>query len=190
MTQSHEIWIVRHSETEWTRSGQHTGRTDLPLTGEGVRAAQSLAQRLGGRRFALVLTSPLRRAADTASLAGYGDVAQRCDDLMEWDYGRYEGRTTADIRKERPGWSLWNDGVPGGETIDEVAARARRVIAIAQQAGGDVALFAHGHVSRVLVACWLELAPQLGRLFELAPGGVGVLSQHDGGPVLRRWNLV
>ena len=184
-----ELWIVRHGETKWSRSGQHTGRTDLPLTELGTLEAQQLAQRLAGRKFDLVLTSPLERASETCRIAGYGDVARRCDDLMEWDYGAYEGRRTVDIRKERPGWLLWRDGVPGGETLEQVAARARNVIALVQATPGDVALFAHGHLLRVLTACWLGLAPDTARMFELGPGAIGVLSEQDGASVMRRWNL-
>jgi len=185
----HEFWIFRHGETAWSLTGQHTGRTDLPLTENGRVAAQGLRERLAGKRFELVLASPLVRAAETCRLAGYGDVARTCDDLMEWDYGKYNGVSRIDIRKQRPDWTIWNDGVPEGETIDEVAARARRVLAVADAAEGDVALFAHGHLLRILVACWLDLPPQAGRHFSLDTTTIGVLSRSDGIPVVRRWNM-
>lgn len=185
-----EIWLVRHGETEWSRSGQHTGRTDLPLTAVGERQAQELWRRLAGRPFDLVLTSPLRRARDTCRLAGYAATAQVSDDLREWDYGAYEGRTGADIRREVPGWTIWTGTVPGGETIEEVARRARRVVSEAGKVGGEVALFAHGHVLRVLTACWLGLAPSAGRLFTLGTASVSVLGFENSVGVVRLWNDV
>jgi broad specificity phosphatase PhoE len=184
----HQIWLFRHGETEWSLSGQHTGRTDLPLTATGRRRAQAIGRRLSGRPFALVLSSPLARALETCRLAGYGDVAETTPDLMEWDYGDYEGRRTADIQKERPGWSLWQDGVPGGEMIDEVAARTRKVIETAMAADGEVALFAHGHVLRVLTARWLDLAPDAGQLFELGTAAVSVLGYEHDTRVIVKWN--
>ena len=184
----HQIWLFRHGETEWSLSGQHTGRTDVPLTAAGRRRAAALGRRLSGRPFALVLSSPLSRALETCRLAGYGDVAELSPDLMEWDYGDYEGRRTVDIQKERSGWSLWRDGVPGGETIDQVAARTRRVIEGAEAAEGDVALFAHGHVLRVLTACWLGLAPDGGRLFALGTAAVSVLGYERETHVIVKWN--
>jgi broad specificity phosphatase PhoE len=184
----HQIWLFRHGETEWSLSGQHTGRTDLPLTAAGRRRAAALGRRLSGRPFARVLSSPLSRALETCRLAGYGGVAETSSDLMEWDYGDYEGRRTADIQKERPGWSLWQDGVPGGETIDQVAARTRSVIAAAESAAGDVALFAHGHVLRVLTACWLNLAPDAGRLFALGTAAVSVLGYERDTQIIVKWN--
>ena len=186
--QHHQIWLFRHGETEWSLSGQHTGRTDLPLTAAGRRRATAIGRRLSGRPFALVLSSPLSRALETCRLAGYGEVAELTPDLMEWDYGDYEGRRTVDIRKERPGWSLWRDGVPGGETIDQVAARTRNIIEAAQSAEGDVALFAHGHVLRVLTACWLGLAPDAGRLFALGTAAVSVLGHEHDTPAIIKWN--
>ena len=163
-----EIWLIRHGETEWSRSGAHTGRTDLPLTAAGRDNAAAIGRWLKGRAFALVLTSPMERARDTCRLAGYGDSAQVDPNLCEWDYGDYEGRTTPDIQKERPGWSLWRDGVPDGETIKQVAARAEAVLARAVAADGDTALFAHGHILRILTACWLQLDPRCGSLFALS----------------------
>jgi broad specificity phosphatase PhoE len=182
--------VVRHGETAWSLSGQHTSHTDVPLTEDGERAAAGLAARLTGRTFAVVLTSPLRRAADTCRLAGFGDVAQETDDLTEWDYGDYEGRTTAEIRAEVPGWTLWRDGVPGGETATQVAARADRVIERVRSAPGDALLFSHGHFLRVLAARWVGLGPDAGRFFALAPASVGVLGWEREQPVVDRWNDV
>jgi probable phosphoglycerate mutase len=184
----HEIWLFRHGETEWSKSGQHTGRTDLPLIDEGRRRAEALGRNLAGRRFALVLSSPLVRALDTCRLAGYGDQVQLTDDLLEWDYGAYEGRRTADIRKERPGWLLWKDGVPGGETVEQVGARAQAVIERAVAADGDVALFSHGHILRVLGACWLGLAPVGGQLFALGTAALCRLGYEHDYRVIHVWN--
>jgi broad specificity phosphatase PhoE len=183
-----ELWLVRHGETEWSASGQHTGRTDIPLTAKGEAEAVALGKLLAGRSFARVLTSPMGRAIETCRLAGFGDVAETTDDLREWDYGDYEGRTTADIRKERPGWTLFADGVPDGETAAQVGARADRVIAAATTAGGDVALFAHGHILRVLSARWLGLGPVDGRLFALSTATLSVLGHERETRVLRLWN--
>ena len=183
-----EIWLIRHGETAWSLSGQHTGRTDLPLTDAGRRHAQEIGRRLAGRRFALVLTSPLARARDTCRLAGYGDVAQDEPDLREWDYGRYEGHTSAEIQKLVPGWTIWTSPVPDGETIEQVAVRARRVIERAAGAGGDVALFAHGHLLRILTACWLGLAPDAGRFFALSTASLSVLGYERDTRVISQWN--
>jgi broad specificity phosphatase PhoE len=189
MAETHpEIWIVRHGETEWSLSGQHTGRTDLPLTLRGEEKARELGRALGGKEFALVLTSPLARARETCRLAGYGDRAEKCEDLLEWNYGDYEGRKTVDIRKEVPGWTIWDGGAPGGETAEQVAARARSVIERAEAVGGDVACFAHGHFLRVLTATWLGLPPREGRLFTLGTASISVLSYERGWRSLRRWN--
>ena len=188
MAQRHELWLFRHGETEWSATGQHTGRTDLPLTEAGRKRAAAVGRRLEGRSFALVLSSPLVRALETCRLAGYGEAAQLTDDLMEWDYGDYEGRRTADIQKERPGWSLWTDGVPNGETAEQVGGRADRVLARAASAGGDVALFAHGHILRVLTARWLGLPPTGGQLFALGTAAVSVLGFEHDYHVIRRWN--
>jgi broad specificity phosphatase PhoE len=183
-----ELWVVRHGETEWARLGRHTGRTDLPLTPEGERQARAVGALLAGRRFAAVLTSPLRRAHDTCRLAGYGDVARVEPNLAEWDYGDYEGRLSADVRKEIPGWTVWTGELPHGETIDDVAARARRVLADIEAAGGDALLFAHGHVLRILSALWLGLPPRGGQLLALSPGALSVLGFEGGARVLRLWN--
>ena len=184
----HEIWLFRHGETTWSANGQHTGRTDLPLNAAGRRRAQAIGRRLSGRPFALVLSSPLLRAAETCRLAGYGDVAQFTNDLMEWDYGDDEGLRRAEIQKERRGWSLWRDGPAKGETVAEVGARARKVIARAAAVNGDVALFAHGHVLRVLTACWLGLSPDAGKLFALGTASVSVLGYEHDTPVIVKWN--
>jgi broad specificity phosphatase PhoE len=181
------IWLVRHGDTEWTGTGQHTSRTDVPLTEKGREQARSLGTRLGGRRFALVLSSPLSRALDTCRLAGYGDDVQIDDDLREWDYGEYEGRTTADIRKERPGWTAWM-GSLGGEPLDHAGVRARRVLERAADAGGDAALFSHGHFLRILGACWIGLLPEGGRLFVLSTAAVSVLGYERETRVFREWN--
>ena len=183
-----QVWIMRHGETEWSKSGRHTGRTDLPLTDAGRASAQALAKSLAGREFALVLVSPLSRAQETCRLAGYSKVAQVTDDLREWDYGDYEGRTTADIRKERPGWYLWDDGVPNGEKVEQVGSRVQRVIEKILATRGDIALFAHGHVLRILTACWLKLNPGAGKLFALDTGKISILGYEHETRVIKKWN--
>lgn len=184
-----ELWLIRHGETEWSRSGAHTGRTDLPLTATGREEARGIRRCLEGRRFALVLTSPLERARETCALAGYGDAAQIEPNLREWDYGDYEGKTTAQIREQLPGWSVWASGVPHGEAIEEVAVRAEAVIGRAIQAGGDVALFGHAHILRILTARWLGLAPVDGRLFVLGTATLSTLGYERETRVITRWNL-
>jgi probable phosphoglycerate mutase len=184
----HEIWLFRHGETEWSRSGQHTGRTDLPLTEAGQQRAEALGRHLAGRRFALVLSSPLVRALDTCRLAGYGDQVQLTDHLLEWDYGAYEGRRTVDIRKDRPDWLLWKDGVPGGETAEQIGARAEAVLARAVAADGDVALFSHGHMLRVVGACWLGLGPVGGQLLALDTAALCRLGYEHDYRVIHVWN--
>jgi len=184
----HEIWLVRHGETEWSKSGQHTGRTDIPLTDTGRRQGEALGRHLGGKTFALVITSPLTRASETCRLAGYGQVAQVADDLLEWNYGIYEGRTTAEIRTTQPGWSIWATAIPDGETTNEVGVRVRRVIERAVAAQGDVALFAHAHVLRILTACWLGLPTNAGRLFALGTASISVLGYERDTRVIRVWN--
>jgi probable phosphoglycerate mutase len=189
MNAPESLWLIRHGETEWSRSGAHTGRTDLSLTNSGQQRAAAMGRYLAGRRFALVLTSPLLRAKDTCRIAGYSDTAQIEPNLREWDYGEYEGRTTADIRREVPNWSLWTMGVRGGETIQEVAHRARLVIERVSSVPGDVALFAHGHILRILTACWLDLPPDAGRLFALDTGSLSVLGYERDTRVIQRWNF-
>jgi probable phosphoglycerate mutase len=184
-----EIWLIRHGETEWSRSGAHTGLTDLPLTAAGRDNAVALGRWMKGRAFALVLTSRLQRARDTCRLAGYGDGALVDPNLCEWNYGDYEGRTSPDIQKDRPGWNLWRDGVPNGETVEQVGVRAEAVIARALAAGGDTALFAHGHILRILTARWLQLAPDCGRLFALSTATVSVLGYEHDTRVISCWNL-
>jgi len=188
VTRPPEIVLVRHGETEWSRTGKHTGRTDVPLTERGRQDAQAVGVALKDRRFALVLTSPLARATETCRLAGLGEAAVRRDELAEWDYGAYEGRKTIDIRKERPGWSLWRDGVPDGETAAQVGARTDRVIAELRSVEGDAAVFAHGHLLRVLAARWLGLEPDAGRLFALDPATISILGYERETPVIRVWN--
>jgi probable phosphoglycerate mutase len=182
-----ELVLVRHGETAWSRTGQHTGRTDLELTELGRRQAELIGSRLRGRRFALVLTSPLRRARETARLAGFSS-AEPTDDLMEWDYGAYEGLTTPQIRARAPGWTLWRDGVPGGETIEQVRTRVERVIARVRAADGDALVFAHGHVLRVLAARWLGLPARDGRIFRLDAATLSVLGYEHEWPAVDLWN--
>jgi broad specificity phosphatase PhoE len=183
------LWLIRHGETEWSRSGAHTGRTDLPLTDKGRERAKVLGGLLKGRRFALVLTSPMERARETCRLAGYGDGAVIEPNLREWDYGDYEGRTTSDIRKERPGWSLWKDGVPNGETVEQVGERAREVIGRATGVEGDAALFAHGHILRILAACWSGLPPLDGKLLVLGTASISILGYERETRAITLWNL-
>jgi broad specificity phosphatase PhoE len=184
-----EMWIIRHAETEWSRAHKHTGRTDIPLTDAGREAARALHVRLEGHAFAAVFVSPLSRARETAELAGLGgdDVRVR-DDLMEWDYGDYEGRTTAAIREERPGWLLWRDGVPNGERADDVGARVDRVIQEALRIDGDVAIVAHGHVLRVLAARWLEQPAAFGGRLALETGRISTCGWERETRVLTGWN--
>ena len=179
--------VVRHGETEWSKAHRHTGRTDVPLTDEGEAAAARLKPVLAGRHFALVLTSPLQRARETAALAGFPD-AEPCDDLLEWDYGEDEGRTTAEIREERPGWSVWSDGPKDGEPIAHVAVRAERVIDRALAAGGDTLAFAHAHVLRILTARWLMMHPELGRRFQLATAAPSTLGWEHDYRVIETWS--
>jgi broad specificity phosphatase PhoE len=179
---------LRHAETEWSRDGRHTGRTDVPLTAAGRERAGRLAERLDGIEFSLVLSSPLRRARDTCELAGLGAEMQLRDGLLEWDYGDYDGVTTADIRAERPGWFLWTDGCPNGEDPEEVRQRVDGVIDEALAAGGSVALFAHGHVLRALAARWLELPVAAGGRLALSTGAICVLGFEREVRVLWRWN--
>ena len=182
------VYLVRHGATEWSVTGQHTGRTDLPLTDEGRLQAQRLGARLAGARFALVLVSPLTRAQETANLAGFGDVAEVEPDLMEWDYGDYDGMTAVEIRQSRPGWTPWEGGYPGGEALDELAARAKRVLARVRAVDGDVALFAHGHILRVVAACWLEQPPVEAAHYYLSTGSLSVVAWERETPVIERWN--
>ena len=181
--------IVRHGETEWSRAGRHTGRTDIPLDAPGRECARALGPVLARWDFAAVYTSPLARARETCELAGYGDRAVLLDDLVEWDYGEYEGLTIEEIREQRPGWSLWRDGVPGGETLEQVAARAERVISVADDDAGDVLLVAHGHLLRVLTARWLRLPAESGGHFALATCAPSELAYEHEWTALLSWNL-
>jgi probable phosphoglycerate mutase len=184
-----EIVLVRHGQTEWSASGRHTSFTDLELTPEGERQSSHVGELLAGRAFAAVLSSPLRRAQHTAQLAGL-TVTATDDDLLEWNYGAYEGRTTVEIRQERPGWSVWHDACPGGETAADVGARTDRVLDRVRSmlASGDVALVGHAHQLRVLTARWLGLPPQNGQLFRLETATLSVLGYERETPVLLRWN--
>ena len=191
-----ELILLRHGETEWSLAGKHTGRTDIPLTPSGEAAAKALGPLLSRRDIVAVFTSPARRAVTTAAFAGLSN-ARPDPDLWEWDYGGYEGLTTAQIQETKPGWYLWRDGViPGdaahpGETLEQVAQRTERVLARATPllASGDVALVAHGHVLRVLTACYLRLPPADGRLFRLDTGTVGALGTEHAEPVIASWNV-
>jgi broad specificity phosphatase PhoE len=183
-----ELVLIRHGETEWSRDGRHTGRTDVALTREGRRQAKLVGEWLAGRAFARVLTSPLSRALDTCRLAGLGDRAEPREDLLEWDYGEYEGLTTPEIRGRRPGWDLWRDGCPGGESPADVGRRVDGLLAELDEPDGDVAVFAHGHVLRVLTARWLGLGPEGGALFVLVTGTLSVLGWERETAVLRVWN--
>jgi broad specificity phosphatase PhoE len=184
------LWLIRHGETIWSLSGAHTGRTDLPLTNVGREKAAAMRRCLADRHFALVLTSPLERARETCRLAGFGDAAQIEPNLLEWDYGDYEGRTTDQIRKEIPNWSIWNSEPPHGETIGQVYARAQAVIDRASSSGGDVALFAHGHILRILTARWLGLPPDGGRYFALDTASISTLGYERDNRVIARWNML
>lgn len=186
-----EFWLVRHGETQWSASGRHTGLTDIPLNATGEERARALSRRLAGHTFAHVWTSPLARARRTCELAGFGDAAQVDPDLVEWDYGQYEGITTAQIRQDRPGWLLFRDGCPGGESLKTIGARADRVVARLRAAQGDAILFSSGHFLRVLAAQWLGLDAACGRLFLLGTASLSILGyehNHPDEPVLKLWN--
>ncbi|MEO5652345.1 MAG: histidine phosphatase family protein [Marmoricola sp.] len=182
-----ELWVIRHGETEWSRDGRHTSRTDLDLTSAGEVVARQLAERLDGVEFDLVLTSPRLRARRTAELAGQ-TTAEVDEDLTEWDYGDYEGITTPTIREDVPGWSVWTHPSPGGESADEVSERLDRVVDRVRSDGGRVLVFSHGHASRALAARWLGLPVQDGQLFTLDTATVSVLAYDRGSPVVARWN--
>jgi broad specificity phosphatase PhoE len=182
------VWLVRHGETEWSRTQRHTGRTDIELTEAGREQARAAGRALAGRDFALVLSSPLRRARETAALAGLPEPEED-DDLVEWDYGIYEGRSTAEIREEQPGWDIWKDGCPeSGEPLSAIGERADRVIARALEAEGDVALVAHGHFLRILGARWIGLEPIGGGLLALGTAALCELSFERERRVIERWN--
>lgn len=191
MSDEPQVVLVRHAETEWSQSGQHTGATDLPLLDEGRRKARLVGQRLGGAKFDTVLTSPLDRAAETCRLAGYGDVAETREELREWDYGDYEGVTTADIRERQPDWSVWRDGAPGGESPDGVEKRVDRLVAELADvcdSGGHALVFGHGHLLRGLGVRWVELPIGDGRLMLLSTGSLSRLGGKRELRVIETWN--
>ena len=182
-----ELWLVRHGATEWSESGRHTSRTDLPLTDEGEEQARALRPRLSGTGFDLVLTSPRQRARRTAELAGFPEAVPD-DDLVEWDYGEYEGVTTAQIRERVPGWTVWTHACPGGETAAQVAARLDRVVARVRDRGGRVLAFGHGHALRMLAVRWIAMAPTAGAHLDLGTATISALGDDRGEPVILRWN--
>jgi probable phosphoglycerate mutase len=182
-----ELWVIRHGETEWSRDGLHTSHTELELTTEGEEVARKLAERLKGVEFDLVLSSPRVRARRTAELAGFTDIHLE-QDLTEWDYGDYEGRTTPDIREEVPGWTVWTHPSPGGESAEQVSRRLDRVVAKVRAHGGRVLVFSHGHASRALAARWLDQPVEEGRLFKLDTATISVLGYERESPVVARWN--
>jgi probable phosphoglycerate mutase len=184
------VVLARHGETAWSLSGQHTGRSDIPLTANGEQNARQLGVRLAGQSFALVLTSPLGRARRTCELAGFGAQAQVCDDLLEWDYGEFEGLTSKQIHEKRPGWVLFRDGCPGGESPAQVTARLEKLAATLHSQQGDTILFAHGHILRCLAGVWVRMGLGLGGLLALSPASMSVLGYDHtrDEPVLRLWN--
>ncbi len=183
-----KIYLTRHGETEWSRAGKHTGTTDVPLTERGREIAQLLRPVLAREQFSLVLSSPLQRARETCELAGFAKVTSVEPDLIEWNYGEYEGLTTKQIQSARPGWSVFHHGCPGGETPEEVAARADRVLAKVRAVNGDVALFAHGHILRVLAARWIDQPPSFGEHLLLDTATFSVLGYYYDTPALKIWN--
>src|SRR6516225_12213555 len=188
-----KLYLARHGDTAWTDSHQHTGRTDLPLNERGEEHARQLGERLRGCSFARVFTSPLQRASKTCELTSFGVGVEVDHDLIEWDYGRFEGKLTSDVLKELPGWELNRDGCPGGEAPGDVAARADRFIARVNGITGDVLAFSSGHIIRMIAALWNGLAPAAGRVFFCRPASVGVLGfEHDSRdqPIIRLWNYV
>jgi len=185
-----QVYLVRHGETEWSLSGQHTGITDIPLTENGRRVAQRLEPVLAKEPFVMVLTSPLQRARKTCELAGLGERAEVDRNLMEWNYGEYEGLTPRQIRAKSPGWMLFSDGCPGGDGPEQIGARVDRVIARVRAVEGHVALFAHGHVLRVFAARWLGLPPAAGCHFLLDTATLSILSYYRGIPAVKRWNAM
>jgi len=187
-TGRHELFVIRHGATEWSKNGRHTGLTDLPLLPEGEEQAVRVGELLHGRPFGLVLCSPLGRARETCELAGYGDQSELTDDLLEWDYGDYEGVTTKTIRETDPGWTIWDGVTPNGETVQQVAARVDRVIARVRDVDADSAVFAHGHVLRVLAARWCELDPREGKRLPLETATLNVLGWEHEYPTVRVWN--
>lgn len=182
-----QLWLVRHGETEWSRDGRHTSTADVPLTGSGERVAHGLLDRLREQDFTLVLTSPMQRARRTAELAGFADAHVE-QDLVEWDYGSYEGLSTAQIRERVPGWTVWTHPCPGGETADQVGSRLDRVVDKVRACGGQCLVFGHGHALRALAARWLGCPVTTGRLLALSTGTVSVLGYEHETPVVQSWN--
>ena len=183
-----QLWLVRHGSTEWAETGRHTGRTDIPLNETGREQATVLGERLRGHAFAMILSSPLSRAAETAQLAGFGDAVTIDDDLREWDYGDVEGMRTDEIRERHPGWTIWRGPWSGGEAIGDVAGRADRVLARVRAVDGDVLVFSHGHLLRVLAARWLGLDPTAGSMLALSTATISLLGWEREAPVIERWN--
>ncbi len=182
------IFLIRHGETEWTLSGQHTGATDIPLTKRGEEEAALVGKKLRGHTFETVLCSPLKRAKETCAIAGFLKQPQLEPDLVEWNYGDYEGLTAAQIWKKSPGWNIFSNGAPHGESLEDITARANRVLAKIQPLRGDVALFSHGHFLRAFAACYLQLPAQEGRLFALSPSSISILGFERARPVISLWN--
>ena len=185
-----QVYLIRHGETEWSLNGRHTGTTDIPLTENGRKLARRLAPVLANEKFTLVMTSPLNRARETCELAGFGARAVIDCDLAEWNYGVYEGLTPQEIHAQAPGWMIFTDGCPRGETSEQVGVRADRLIAKVRSAGGDVALFAHGHLFRVFAARWLGLPASAGSHFLLDTATLNVLSYYRDVPAVKRWNAL
>jgi probable phosphoglycerate mutase len=184
-----QVFVVRHGATEWSVSGRHTSRTDLPLIESGREQAREVGRKLEGRDLALVLCSPLLRARETCRLAGFGEVAQPCDDLREWAYGEYEGLTTPQIHERNPEWNLWRDGCPGGESPEQIGVRADRVLERFGQVDGEALAFAHGHVLRVLTARWLDMSVAAGARFKLEAGSLGILGHERETEVIEAWSI-
>jgi len=184
-----EVWLIRHGETEFSITGQHSGRHDLPLTPTGEQEAQSVGRILGGREFNLVLCSPLQRAARTCQISGYSSAALIEPDIQEWDYGDCTGMTERSIRERFPGWTLWDGPIPNGETIEDVAVRDRRSVMRVRQVPGRVAIFSHGHFLRVFVTQWLGLPPQTGKYFAFETGSICILGKDAEFPAIRKWNV-
>jgi len=187
-TENQKVYLLRHGETEWSLNGRHTGVSDIPLTENGRRVAQLLQPILAKETFALVLTSPMQRARETCEIAGLGKLAAVEPELAEWNYGEYEGLTTQQIRMTKPSWSIFRDGAPGGETPEQIGARADRVVAKIRATDGNVALFGHGHFSRVLAARWINLPASYGEHFLLDTATLGVLGHFRDSPVFKIWN--
>jgi probable phosphoglycerate mutase len=184
-----EIWLIRHGQTAWTLTKQHTGRRDIPMTDLGKRHAIEVGKFLNGKKFEKVLVSPLSRALETCRLAGYAETAEIVMDVAEWDYGKYEGLTPQEIRKQNPHWTIWTRGVPDGETLKDVTSRAERTIESISQIEGDVAIFSHGHFLRIFASCWLGLSSETARFLMLDTASLGILGIENGVRVLKQWNI-